>query len=253
MDNNITKKVLKNEYDFNALFTTKQVADTYIRFFDDKLPDMYDHNFTEVFNDLSPEDFSKIKTISEERKENHIKIVSFNRLKVLSILGYEHSVILTMAADTIQPKPLKIPNITYKNLKDSPELINDFLKLISKYDAPLYGADFVAREMYRYFLVAKEENGFNYFGCYQDNKLIAVCYGFNSNGVTGLDGLLVDESYRHKNIASNLVKYIQQYYQNCPIYLHTDDEDTPKYLYQNIGFKTLYQKHVYLLLKNKDK
>ena len=253
MDSNITKKVLKNEYDFDALFTTKQITDTYIRFFDDKLPDMYDHNFTEVFNDLSPEDFSKIKTISEERKENHIKIVSFNRLKVLSILGYEHSVILTMAADTIQPKPLKIQNITYKNLKESPELINDFLSLELKYDAPLYGADFVAREMYRYFSVIKEKDGFNYFGCYYNNKLVAICYGFSIDGVIGLDGLLVDEPYRHNNIASNLVKHIQEYYHNCPIYLHADDEDTPKYIYQDLGFETLYKRHEYLLLKNTNK
>ena len=252
MNNDLIKRVFKNEHDYCNLFTTKQVTETYIRFCDDKLPDMWDHNFTELFGDLTPEDFANIKAFSEQRGEKHIKISSFNRLKVLSILGYEHSIILTMAASTINPKPLKIGNISYKNLKENPDLVNDFLNLELKYYGHVWGNDFVARMMYRYFMIAKENNQFNYFGCYYNNKLIAHCYAFQSEGVIALDGLLVDEKFRHLNVASNLVKHIQSYHQNCPIYLHADDEETSKYIYQDLGFETLYQRHEYLLLKNKE-
>ena len=252
MNSNLVKSVFKNEHDLAALFTKKDITETFMRFYDEKLPDMWDHNFTEIFGDLTPEDYAKIKQISDDKKEQHIKISSFNRLKVLSILGFEHSIILTMAAETIHPKPLKLDNISFKNLKEHQELINDFLELELKYDGKLYGKDFVARKMYRFFVIAKDNNQFNYFGCYYNNKLIAHCYAFQSEGVIALDGLLVDEDYRHKNVASNLVKHIQEYYQNCPIYLHADDEDTPKYVYLGLGFETLYQRHEYLKLKNKD-
>ena len=250
MNPNIVKSVLKNEYDYSDLFTTKQINETFMRFNDDKLPDMWDHNFVEIYDDLTPEDFALIKQISDDRKEEHIKITSFNRLKVLSILGFEHSIILTMAAETIHPKPLKLDNISFKNLKEHQELVNDFLELELKYYGNVYGKDFVARMMYRYFTIAKENNQFNYFGCYYNNKLIAHCYAFQSEGVIALDGLLVDEDYRHKNVASNLVKHIQEYYQNCPIYLHAEEDDYPQHIYEQLGFKTLYKKHEYLLLDN---
>ena len=252
MNNELVAKVFKNEYDFLALFTKKEVTEDYMRFYDDQLQDMYDHNFIELYNDLTPETYSHIKEIKEQRGAKHVKIVAYKKEKVLSILGYEHSIILTMAADTIHPNPLKINNVKYKNLKDSPELINDFLNLELKYYGDAYGHSFVARRMYRYFHTILESNNFNYFGCYINNKLVGYCYAFLSEGVIALDGLLVDEQYRHMNIASNLVKHIQSYYKNCPIYLHAEEDDYPQHIYEQLGFKTLYKKHEYLKLDEQD-
>ena len=155
-----------------------------------------------------------------------------------------------MAATSVNTRPLKISGVEFKNLRNNPDLVNDFLDLDVRYYGKTYGEDFIARRMYRYFNKSLDGVGLDYFGCYINNKLVASCYTYYSDGVVGLDGLLVAEEYRGNNLASNLIKYIQQYYQNCPIYLHAAQSESAKDLYAKLGFEIIYQKHEYLKLDN---
>ena len=50
-----------------------------------------------------------------------------------------------------------------------------------------------------------------------------------------MDGLLIIKEYRNRYVASNLIKDIAAYY-DCPIYLHADEDDTPKEIYYKLGF-----------------
>ena len=66
-----------------------------------------------------------------------------------------------------------------------------------------------------------------------------------------IDGLIVEEKYRHLNIASNLILQAQKIY-NCPIYLHAYEEEDAKCMYEKIGFKIIYKQYDHLLLDKKD-
>lgn len=251
MADKLAKAVMNNEYSLTRLFCDEIIDDNFIRFYDNKIRDMYDHNFSDVYSELTPEILAKIKHIREERNEGFININSFFEIPELEILGYEKSVTVTMATEKLAIPPLKVKGVTYKNLKDKPELINDFIALDLKYYGKEYGESFVGRRMYRYFTETLKDTGVNYFGCYINNKLVALCYSYYAYGVVALDGLIVEEEYRHKHIAINLIKHIQDFYQNCPIYLHAEHEGYPESIYLKIGFRTLYQKYGYFLQKEK--
>ena len=62
---------MNNEYNLVRLFCDEIIKDNYIRFYDDKLKDMYDHNFFDLYSELTPEILSEIKRIREERNEKH--------------------------------------------------------------------------------------------------------------------------------------------------------------------------------------
>ena len=251
MADKLAKAVMNNEYKLTRLFCEQIIDDNFIRFYDNKIRDMYDHNFSDVYSELTPEILAKIKRIRESRSEDFIKIVTYNEIPELDILGYEKSTIVTMATKNLYIPPLKVAGVAYKNLKDNPELVNDFIALDLKYDGRDYGTSFVGRRMYRYFSEIIKDQGVNYFGCYTNNKLVALCYSFYSDGVVALDGLIVEEEYRHLHIAINLIKHIKDYYQNCPIYLHAEHEGYPESIYLKIGFRTLYQKYDYFLKKDR--
>lgn len=250
MVDKLAKAVMNNEYNLTRLFCDEIIDDNFIRFYDNNIRDMYDHNFSDVYSELTPEILTKIKRIREERNEDFIHITTFFEIPELDILGYKKDVVVTMATESLFIPPLKISGVSYKNLKDNPELVNDFVALDLKYDGREYGTNFVGRRMYRYFTEIIKDKGVNYFGCYINNKLVALCYSYYSNGVVALDGLIVDENYRHNHIAINLIKHIKDYYQNCPIYLHAEHEGYPESIYLKIGFRIIYQKYDYFLKKD---
>ena len=65
MENELTKKVINNEYNFVRFFCKEIIKDNYIRFYDDKIRDMYDNNFTDLYGEMTPEIFTEIKKIKE--------------------------------------------------------------------------------------------------------------------------------------------------------------------------------------------
>ena len=63
-----------------------------------------------------------------------------------------------------------------------------------------------------------------------------------------MDSLVVDEDYRHRYIATTLIKSIAKQAQRdgCILYLHADPEDTPKEMYARMGFETVDTVYEYL-------
>ena len=79
-------------------------------------------------------------------------------------------------------------------------------------------------------------------------KLVGDCYIFASDGYVCMDGLLVDEDFRHQYIAMTLMKHIAEKAQERGeiLYLHADSEDTPKELYAKMGFQAVDKLYEYL-------
>ena len=68
--------------------------------------------------------------------------------------------------------------------------------------------------------------GLNYFTTYINGELVGDHYSYYYN-VLAIDGLLVNEEFRHKGIATSKLEYVVLYYK-CPIYLHADNDETTK-------------------------
>ena len=251
----LVNKVLENEQSLIDLYSNHFSVGKAVRYYDEKLKDMYDHNYSFI-EEIDDELFNQILNVTKERNEEFIKICSSSKNEFLLQKGFEEEIILTMVKEDYKDFP--IPGnylIQYKNVRENEGIINDIIATEIIYYGKQYGIDFTIRRYNRYFNKIKEgENGFNLFACFYQNQIVAYCYTYYSNGVVGVDGLLVVEEFRHQYIASNLLRYIASFY-NCPIYLHADEEETPKMMYEKLGFKTIDKSYDYFkdIKQDKDK
>ena len=77
-------------------------------------------------------------------------------------------------------------------------------------------------------------------------KLVGSYYFYSSNGFTCLDGLIVDEDYRGRYIATTLLKHAVDEAAGNVVFLHADKDDTPKEMYEKLGFREVDRFYEYL-------
>lgn len=69
------------------------------------------------------------------------------------------------------------------------------------------------------------------------NKIIGSVNVILSDDYFEIDALYVKENYRKKGIASHILKFAINEFNKENVILVADSDDTPKYMYQHIGFK----------------
>ena len=245
--------VLENEQSLIDLFSFCTLLDENkyaLRYSDDLLKDMYDHNFTSVVGRVDEALLYKINEYKNSRNESHTKITSLSKEEFLLEKGFEEGLLLTMVKEDFASWPKEIDsNLIFKNQKEN-DIENDVLKLELFEYGNVYGEDFTSRKISRYMTKAKEkDNGLNYFAAYINGELVGYLYSYYNHNVVAIDGLLVKKEFRHKGIATSLLEYVALYYK-CPIYLHADNDETPKEMYEKLGFVTIEKTYEYLLLDN---
>ena len=72
---------------------------------------------------------------------------------------------------------------------------------------------------------------------------IGYCYAYTSGAYTCIDSLLVDRHYRHRNIASTLIRYVIE--RSDRVMLHADEDDYPKEIYLKYGFRIVDRTYEY--------
>ena len=123
---------------------------------------------------------------------------------------------------------IKMPR--YKDLKETAQ----------KHFGPLRGEDFAARyadHLYEYL---------DCRGAYLGEKLVGAYYFYTSNGYTCVDGLIVDEDYRNRHIATTLLKHAVDEAAGNVVFLHADAVDTPRTMYEKLGFRVVDRRYEYL-------
>lgn len=246
-------KINKNEKGITNLFSTSVSFDfnghKIERFFDRKLPDMYYHNFTISPVEIDDKLLEKILKIKEENNEKHCKISLPFSTKYLIFKGFKQEITLTMVKENYDSfNVVENGFVKFSSVRKNPEYINDVIAIEIEYYGEYYGIDFCVRRWNRYFDKIREgDNGLNLFVALFNKQVIGYCYTFYSDGVVGLDGLLVKKEFRNQYVASNLIKHVANFYK-CPIYLHADEEDTPKIMYEKLGFVTINKSYDYLKL-----
>ena len=251
----IKDHVKQNEDYLVELFSSKtmfSVGETAVtRYTDDLLPDAYCHNFSVLDQEPTNAMMGKLIQIKRQRGEFHLQIDLNEPSSFLTEVGYDESTTLTMVKeDYLNFDISREAPYRYASLKEERRFGDAIVELDVAYYGEEYGEDFVRRRWKRKLKKFDEgDNGTNYFFVLDGDKVIAICDACFAFGVVGVDGLLVEEAYRHQYVASNLLKFIAFYYQ-CPIYLHADDEETPKEIYAKLGFVTVSKGYEYLKLDN---
>ena len=86
----------------------------------------------------------------------------------------------------------------------------------------------------------------HYHGAYFGNKLVAACYSYSFNGITCLDGLIVDRSCRNQDVATTVIGSVRESHPGHILVLHADRDDTPKNMYLKMGFEIADSLYEYL-------
>ncbi len=191
---------------------------------DASLPDKYDHNCFEYTGQPTMEEFRKALDYQKNRGGNFIKLEGERPLK--EYFGLEESITVTMVLERNVKEWKKNENVRF----DVPSL-EELEQIEMKHFGPVYGESFTRRNIHRLY------EKLPYHGAYMDNILVASCYSFCWEDMVCLDGLIVDEAYRHQYIATSLIAHIAERNANRTLFLHADEMDTPKDMYLKMGFK----------------
>lgn len=247
MDDYMLNHILANETAHTCLTSTAMpLGENLIRYLDDCLPDMYANNYFKTKGTVTEEDYARMLEYKQKRGDRHLKVVCDEPSELLAGKGLEKGILLTMLkTDSEYPDTCRHA-LRFRNLKDE-SIKDDLIHLEVKHYAQSYGMDFTLRKCDRFYDAAREKgNGLNYFAAYLGETIVASCSAFVSHQVVGFDDLLTDRDYRHQGIASALMAYVHRFF-SCPLFLHADEDDTPKDMYRSMGFSTVKTTYEYLI------
>ena len=231
---NITEKCRAVEAEMAALFSSKRPFSEHLQKWEDTtLPDKYDHNCFEYSGQPTGEEF---RLALEYQKKTGASFIKFEGNAPLEEpFGMELSVTLTMAFLPRETRWKKNPLLTFRK-PTLPELE----EIERKHFGAVYGEDFTVRNVRRLY------EKLDYHGAYFGNKLVAACYSYSFNGITCLDGLIVDRSCRNQYVATTVIGSVRESHPGHILVLHADRDDTPKNMYLKMGFEIADSLYEYL-------
>lgn len=204
-----------------------------MRWEDNELPDKYDHNYFEYNGQPFPGELQQAIYYQQERKDTFLKLQGSEPLA--NDFGLSASVTLSMELQGDFRSWKTNPNLEFRK----PEL-SDLEELELFHYGPVYGESFTERNLHRLFLEL------SYHGVYQDGEIVASCYTYTTPKYVCLDGLLVDLDHRRQSVATSLLAHIAEMAVGRTLYLHADEKDEPRKLYEKLGFRETSRTYEYL-------
>lgn len=200
---------------------------------DVELEDKYDHNFFEYVAQPSAKEFQDALSYQREEKASFIKLQGYVPLR--DSFGLEESICLTMELTQDPSEWKRNPDLEFHMPKYA-----ELAEMERRHFGPLWGESFAVRNVDRLYEVL------DYLGAYRDGKLIASCYYFSSGPFTCIDGLVTAEEERHKYVASSLLAEVIKRVPGHTVFLHASEDETPKEMYQKMGFQIVDRTYEYL-------
>ena len=226
--------IRSTEEEMAMIFSVKRSFSEHLkRWEDNELPDKYDYNCFEYSAQPTQEEFERALDYQKERGDTFIKLEGDFPLE--NDFGLTASVTLTMqlagpADGWIVNDKIDIREPGYK----------DIMEIERKHFGPVYGEDFTLRNadhLYEYM---------DFRGAYLGEKLVGSYYFYSTDGYTCVDGLIVDADYRGRYIATTLLKHAVREAAGNVVFLHADKDDTPKEMYEKMGFREVDRLYEYL-------
>lgn len=221
----ITARTRRTERQLALLFASEHPFSAHLTKWEDPLlPDKYDHNCFFCTGQPTKEEFAAALRYQRERGAAFLKLESDAPLR--DCFGLEQSITLTMTLQASCDGWKQNPDVTV----GTPTLPEAEALEVRHY-AAVYGESFTRRNLRRLF------EKLNYHGAYLDGILVGICYTFEHDGCVCLDGLLTDEAYRGRHVATTLLRHLAKQNGDKLFFLHADADDTPRQMYETRGFR----------------
>ena len=234
----IVSSIQSSDEKFDKLFSDiSQFSEHLYKQKDSELPDMYDHNAFVTNGIPTKSELEEAEKFQIANGDDFFKIDSKSKLpdEWIESFRLEEDLTYTMLLEKDRANQLKNnPSVEIRCSKQK-NIRNDILEVeLQTYGAD-YGEDFVRRKMHRYLDMSENHENFYYFGAYIQGRIAGACYAFVTDGWACLDGLAVIPEFRNQYVATTLLSYIANQFDER-LYLHADAMDTPKDMYEKMGF-----------------
>ncbi len=200
---------------------------------DPLLPDKYDQNCFCYTKQPDKAELAAALDYQKARGAGFLKLEGDAPLE--NSFGLEASVTLTMTLCASPEHWKQNPAVTVRR-----PTLEEALDLEVRHYGKVYGEDFTRRNLRRMF------EKLTYHGAYLDDTLAAMCYTFEYDGCVCLDGLLTDEACRGQGVATTLLRQLAGQSKDKLFFLHADADDTPRQMYEKLGFRTVDTLYEYL-------
>lgn len=229
----ITARTRETERQFSLLFASQTPFSAHLtKWSDPLLPDKYDHNcFSYGSTPPTNAEIEAAKAFQTAHSNRFLKLEGDVPLPKKGEM--EASVTLTMVLCGGCDGWNTNPAVTVRK----PALQELEALEVRTFDES-WGADFCRRNIRRLY------NQLTYHGAYFGDTLAGACYSFSFDGCTCIDGLVVDAAFRKQYVATTLLRSVAAAHPNETVFLHADAKDTPKTIYEKLGFRvtdTLYE------------
>lgn len=228
---------------FSICYENNQI----IRFRDSQLPDMYDHNFTYIKKALSVDALQQV--IQEEIELSLHENKDFCKITMDYIPDEKCLDSLNRKIETGHDGryvyiPMKSPvwntvdGSQMLKVADS-SMIEDLVSMDLIHDCGTCGEDFCNRRARRRGEVYLSEIPLDSYICYYNGIPVGSCDLFLYNDTAKIEDFAVLPEYQRRGFGTTILKYlidIALIKGVKTIYLITDEDDTPKEMYQRLGF-----------------
>lgn len=250
----LNENILECEFEYQKCFSNFYEAEDIFRFTDDKLPDMYCHNYTYIKKELSSLNFKDIIEneiefrLSQNNSFCNLYLTSLVNSSLLPNLKYSPDVSLTgyYQFDISKFQDINSRNDCIVKILSSEKMVDDLLYCDLQHDEDTLGRDFCEQRCYRRKDVYLSDENINSYLCYHNEQVIGSCDLFIHNKIAKIEDFAIIPYYQRMGYGTSILNHLIDIAINkdChTIYLVTDEEDTAKEMYKKIGFYKVHQKN----------
>lgn len=230
--------IQNGEENFDKLFSNISLFSEHLyKQKDSELPDMYDHNAFVTNGMPTKSELDEAEKFQKENGYDFFKIDSKIKLpdEWIDAFHLEEDLTYTMLLEKGRADQWKCNASVEIRCSKQKNIQKDVLEVELQTYGEDFGEDFVRRKMRRYLDISEKHENFYYFGAYIHGEIAGACYVFVTDGWACIDGLAVIPKFRNQYVATTLLAHIAKQFDG-KLYLHADAMDTPKDMYEKMGF-----------------
>ena len=230
------EKIRRCEDHWRELFAEKRPFNANLdRWHNQKLTDQYTTNAFFPKKVLCRQDVAEAYAFQQKQTPCFLQIMCRQPMdrSIMQDFALEETVVQTMAVK--QPDCSLWKNNPLVIIKDVQ--IDDIAEELIRFsiEQECRDSDYFVRAMRQDMDAARQFPEYHWFAAYLNGEIVGICHGLDFAGCVEIDDLVVAPQARKQYVATTLLRHIAENFSGI-VYLHADEDDTPKQIYEKMGF-----------------